>query len=89
MSFIFGVLQYFLSSGSFAAQSLYSAYLCSYRHWQSSSHTMIMCHSVQITCNTYSSTDSLKSPIHLSDWLIFCCGNLILHQKKETKMIKT
>ena len=26
---------------------------------------------------------------HVSDWLISCCGNLILHQKKEIKMIKT
>ena len=35
MSFSFEVLQYFLSSGSFAAQSCYSASLCSCRHWQS------------------------------------------------------
>ena len=27
----------------------------------------------------YSSTDNWKPPIHVSDWLIFCCGNLILH----------
>ena len=32
---------------------------------------------------TYSSTDSWKPPIHVSDWLIFYCGNLILHQKKK------
>ena len=31
MSFIFRASQYFLSSGSFAAQSLYSASLCRYR----------------------------------------------------------
>ena len=37
----------------------------------------------------YSSTDSWKPPIHISDWLIFCCGNLRLYQKKEIKMIKT
>ena len=30
-----------------------------------------------------SSTDSWKPPIHVSDWLISCCGNLILHQKKK------
>ena len=30
---------------------------------------------------SYSYTDSWKPPIHVSDWLIFCCGNLILHQK--------
>ena len=29
---------------------------------------------------TYSSTYSFLSPIPVSDWLIFCCGNLILHQ---------
>ena len=34
---------------------------------------------------TYSSTDSWKPPIYLSDWLIFCCGNLMLHQKKKMK----
>ena len=34
---------------------------------------------------TYSPTDFL-SPIAVSDWSIFCCGNSILHQKN--KMIK-
>ena len=29
------------------------------------------------------------SPIPVSDWLTFCCGNLILIQKKNAKMIKT
>ena len=29
---------------------------------------------------TYSSTYSFLSPIPVSDWLIFCCGNSILHQ---------
>ena len=23
------------------------------------------------------------TPVHVSDWLIFCCGNLILHQKRN------
>ena len=32
---------------------------------------------------TYNSTDSAGPPIHTSDWLIFCCGNLILHQKRN------
>ena len=30
-----------------------------------------------------SSTDKFYLPISVSDWLIFCCGNLILHQKKK------
>ena len=51
MSFIFGIFQYFSSSGSFAAQSLYSSCLCSYRHWQSLSPTIFMYHSALITCN--------------------------------------
>ena len=29
------------------------------------------------------------SSVPVSDWLIFCCGNSILHKKKEMKMIKT
>ena len=33
----------------------------------------------------YSSTDNFLSPILISDWLIFCCENLIRYQKKETK----
>ena len=42
----------------------------------------------------YNSTDNFLSPIPVFDWLIFCCGNSILHQKKEkkekeTKTIKT
>ena len=36
----------------------------------------------------YSSTDSWKPLIYVSDWLIFCCGNLILHQKKKSKWWK-
>ena len=35
---------------------------------------------------TYSPTDNFLSPIAVSDWSIFCCGNSILHQKN--KMIK-
>ena len=34
---------------------------------------------------TYSSTDSLLSPVPVFNWFIFCCGNLILRQKKENK----
>ena len=37
---------------------------------------------------TYSSTGSFGLPIPVSDWLIFCSKNLILHQKKKMKMIK-
>ena len=32
---------------------------------------------------TYSFADSQKAPVHVSDRLIFCCGNLILHQLKK------
>ena len=32
---------------------------------------------------TYSSADSWKPPIYVSDLLIFCCGNLRLYQKKK------
>ena len=28
---------------------------------------------------------ALLTPIPVSDWLIFCCGNLILHQEKKWK----
>ena len=34
-------------------------------------------------CVTYSSTDNFLSPIPVSGWLIFCCGNLILYQKRN------
>ena len=34
-------------------------------------------------CYAYNSTDSWKLPIHVSDWLILCCGNLILHKKRN------
>ena len=34
---------------------------------------------------TYSSTSSFGLPIPVSDWLIFCSENLILHQKTKTK----
>ena len=30
-------------------------------------------------------TDNFLSPNPVSDWLIFCCGNLILYQKKKWK----
>ena len=36
---------------------------------------------------TCSSTYSFLSPIPVSDWLIFCCGNLILHQAPLPKGI--
>ena len=32
---------------------------------------------------TYSFTDNFLSSIAVFDWLIFCCGNLILHQKRN------
>ena len=31
----------------------------------------------------YSSTDNFLSPVPVSDWLIFCCGNSMLYQKKN------
>ena len=37
----------------------------------------------------YSSVDSFLSPIPVSDWLVFCFGSLMLHLKKEMKLIKT
>ena len=40
------------------------------------------------TCIARSSTDIFLPTIPVSDSLILCCGNLILHQKKEMKMIK-
>ena len=33
----------------------------------------------------YNSTDSWKLSIFISDWLKFCCENLILHQKKRNE----
>ena len=33
----------------------------------------------------YHSAGSWKPPSHISDWLIFCCGNLIPYQKKKWK----
>ena len=36
---------------------------------------------------TYGSGDSQRPPIRISDWLIFFCGNLMIHQK-ETKLQK-
>ena len=36
----------------------------------------------------YSSTDNFGSRIPVCDWLIFGCGNSILHPKKEMKIIK-
>ena len=35
-----------------------------------------------------SSTDNFLPPIPISDWLIFCCRNLILHEKKNWKWQK-
>ena len=34
---------------------------------------------------SYSSNDIFASPILVFDWLIFCCKNYILHQKKKLK----
>ena len=36
-------------------------------------------------CFLYSSTDNILSAIPVSDWLIFCCENSILYQKKKWK----
>ena len=38
---------------------------------------------------TYSLTGNFLTPIFASDWLKFCCGNLILNQKKRNKNDKT
>ena len=35
----------------------------------------------------YSSTDNLLSPILVSDWFIFCCGNLMKNKTKKPKSI--
>ena len=52
-----------------------------------------MCKFVPDVPNTVTYTVPLVinfvSPVSISDWLIFCCGNSILHHKKEMKMIKT
>ena len=37
----------------------------------------------------YSSIDSFLSPLPGSDWLVFCFGSLMLHQKKEMELTKT
>ena len=47
-----------------------------------------VCASVMTTAKqqktqTHSSADTYRPPIHVSDWLILCCGNLILHQRKK------
>ena len=31
----------------------------------------------------YNSADSWNPPTRVSDWLIFCCGNLMLYQKRN------
>ena len=36
---------------------------------------------------TNSSNENFLSPIPVSGCLVFCCGNLILHQKKKKKQI--
>ena len=38
--------------------------------------------------DTYSPSDNFLSPTAVSDWLIFCCGDFILHPKKM-KITKT
>ena len=38
--------------------------------------------------DTYSPSDNFFSPTAVSDWLIFCCGDFILHPKKM-KITKT
>ena len=39
--------------------------------------------SITIFNCAYSSTDSFLSPVTVSDWLMFCCGNLILYQNRN------
>ena len=38
---------------------------------------------------TYSFTDNFLSSIPVSEWLIFCCGNFLLHQQKNENDKKT
>ena len=33
------------------------------------------------TLHTYSSSDNCGLPVPVSDWLIFCCGNLMIDKK--------
>ena len=41
--------------------------------------------SQKIKVPKYSSSDNFLSPILVSDWLILCCRNSILRQKKKRK----
>ena len=43
-------------------------------------------HALFIIFITYISTGNFSSPIVLSDWLVFYCGNLMLQQKKKMKL---
>ena len=62
---------------------------------ESSQHKSLSAKSVRQKCSdfkwnlfTYSSTDNFLSLISVSDWLIFCCGNLILIQNRMSKWLK-
>ena len=71
----------FLSSGSFRAQSLYSASLCSYCHWQYSSPTITLCH----PCGDYRKDiyeiGTLLRPFHLTN-----LNSLERNVHKKTKL---
>ena len=45
----------------------------------------LICTRLETATLTYNYTDNFLSPIPVSDWLIFCCGNAILQQKKKCK----
>ena len=38
---------------------------------------------LQFQIYTHSSTGNFSPPIPVFDWVIFCCGNLIIHQRKK------
>ena len=50
---------------------------------ESNSSCIFPIESSTVSPHSYSSTDSFVSPILVSDWSIFCCQNLILHQNKK------
>ena len=43
----------------------------------------LMCTQLRKCAAAHSSTDNFLSTVLVSDWLIFCCENLIVHQKKN------
>ena len=54
--------------------------------WSAFQGGVFICQLLRI--RAYSSTDIWTPPIHVSDWLICCCENLILYQEKKWKWWK-